>query len=313
MSNVSRRLVAIAAAAALIVTACGDDNAGDSASATRELEDVLGTVEVPERPERIIADSVSTLAHLWALGVVPIGAALPGGISTEYIDPAAGDVPNLVSEDGWTLNVEEILAAKPDLVVAIGADYNIENCERYKAATTTYCFTEQYDDEQQIKDMFTEVAIAVGRQDEAAAAIAAYDAKKADLAERIAATDLPNQMIGVVRFDSGGFIGIRTEPALAALGLHEPEWPPVGPSGYVELSLETLDVLNAADHLFITLDDDVDPAKVDAFQSPLWDLLEPVAAGQAYVVSAWNGADIPQLNRILDDIERALVVPAEAR
>jgi len=309
----ARRQFVVAAGAVLFLGGCGGGS-DDGAGGVVTLTDAMGPVSAPERPDRVVADSVSTMAHLWALGIVPIGAALPTGISPEYIDADADDVANLVADDGWTLNVEGTLAARPDLIVAIGADYNEENCERYKAALPTYCFRAGDDSEESVTTAFREIAAAVGRQEEADEAIAAYERRRDALAARVAAAGLGDRRAGIVRFDSGGFIGVRVDGAqtlLEALGFRAPEWPAVGPSGYVELSLENLSVLNAADILLVTLDDDVDPEKVPALRSPLWDRLRPVASGNAHVVSAWNGSDLPQLERILDEVESAVVAPAE--
>lgn len=314
VADVTRReFIAGGAAMALLLAACGGDDAGDDDDDVRRLEDALGPVDVPARPERVVADGVNTLGHLWALGIVPIAVAATEDVRPDYIGGGAADVPNLVADDGWTLNVEAVVAAQPDLIVATGAEWNVENCERYKAAVATFCYADEGDTEADAKETFVNIAIAVGREDEAADAIAAYDARKAELAERIAATDLPEQLVGVVRFDAGGFIGIRPDEAMvAAVGLSQPEWPEPNPeNGYVELSLETLEVLNAADVLLINLDDNVDPDKVDAFQSPLWDRLTPVVNGQAHIVGGWNGSNLRQFHRMLDDIEQTLVIPAE--
>ena len=94
---------------------------------------------------------------------------------------------------------------------------------------------------------------------------------------------------------------------LAGLGLAEPEWPPAGDSGYGELSLETLDVMNAADILFITTDDNVVIDDLEVFASPFWLDLEPVVNGRAHIVSAWNGYDLLQLRRVIEDVESALL------
>lgn len=313
-----RRLLAAGVVAALFLTACGNDppEPAPSAAGTREVTDVMGSVEVPARAERIVADSVSTLAHLWALGIVPVGAAVPVGISPEYIGEGVEQVPNLVSDDGWTLDVEQVIAADADLVVATGAGYNRKNCQRYKEAVTTFCFKDRLRSDESIMRMLNDIAAATGREGQADEAIAAYEAKKAELTERVGATDLTDQSVGLVRFDSGGFIGVRVEDTaadlLTELGMRVPDWRGKLIDGYLQLSLENLDTLNAADNLLITLDDDVDPAEVEAFSTPLWGFLEPVANDRAHIVSAWNGSDLPQFMKILDDIERSLVVPAES-
>lgn len=302
--------------AVLALTACGGSDAATEGE-TRSVEDAWETVEVPVEPSRVIADSVSTYAHLMSLGITPIAVALPVGISPEYIGPDAGDVDSVVAEDGWTIDVEEALALDPDLIVAVGADYNKENCDRYRQVAATFCFVETFETgtDEDIRATVRDLAAALGREDEAEAAIAAYDERVAELADRVAATDLVDQQVGIVRIDAGGFIGIRTgdlaNSSLAALGIGEPDWPAPTVDGYVELSLETLGLLDEADILLVTTDDDVIIEDSSVFTSPLWEQLDVVQEGRAHFVGAWNGFDMPQLMRILDDLETTLVEPAE--
>lgn len=306
---------ALVLAAGLLV-ACGDDR--DAEGELREVEDAFGPTQVPVEPQRILADSVSTYAHLMSLGVTPEAVAMPMGISPEYIAPDAGEITNVVADDGWTIDVEQAVGLDPDLIVGVGADYNEENCDRYREVTSTFCFVDYYDTltDEDIRNTLNGIAAAIGREDEAAQALADYDERLAALAERVAATDLPNHTIGVVRVDAGGFIGIRTDDwsisTIEGLGMSVPEWPEATVDGYVELSLETLEVLDQADILLVTTDDDVVIEESTVFQSPLWQNLDVVKDGRTHFVGAWNGSDLPQLNRVLDDLDRELVTPAEA-
>lgn len=170
----------------------------------------------------MVADSVSTYAHLVSIGITPVAVALPVGIS-------------------------------PDYIVAVGTDYNREYCDRYRAAVPTFCFREvtATGTDRDITDTVTGIAAALGRADQGAAAIAAYDARAAALRER-------------------------------------------------------------ADYLLVNADDDVDRAALELPASPLWSRLAVVLGGRVRGASAWNGGDLPQLHRMLDDVERTLVVPAEA-
>lgn len=279
-------------------------------TSTRTVTDFLGETTVPSQPQRVVADSVSIYAHLHALGVTPVAAALPAGISTAYFAPENDPIANVVADDGWTIDLEKVLTLDPDLIVAVGADYNSENCQRYRGATATYCFEEGYADTDEVKRRFLVLGAALGRSDQALDAISAYDATVAAARQRLAPKLGEIGSVGVVRFDSGGFIGVRRDDihnaVFDALGLTEPEWPPAGESGYVELSLETLTVLNAAQTLFVTTDDDVVVDKLKVFSSKVWQQVRPVAAGRAYFVSAWNGSDLPQLERMVDDVVSAV-------
>lgn len=319
-ASTRREFIAGAAAlSALVFAGCGDgarDGGGDAA--TRTLEDAFGETSIPADPQRIIADSVITYAHLVSLGITPVAVALPAGISAEYVSDDADEMTNVVSDDGWTVDVEEALAVGTDLIVAVGADYNLENCDRYREAVATFAYLDVFETntDQDIKDTLVGIAMALGREDEAAAAIAAYDERVVALTERIAATDLVDRRVGVVRIDVGGFIGIRTDGAgpalLNTMGLTQPEWPAPTVDGYVELSLETLEILDETDILLVNTDDDVVIEDSVVFRSPLWSQLAVVREERAHFVGAWNGGDLPQMERVLDDIERTLVEPAES-
>ncbi len=300
------------AVTALVAAGCGQEESTQAQEpTTHTVEDFLGKTTIPKRPERIVADSVSVYAALHALGVEPVGAALPEGISTEYFAPADDDIANVVADDGWTIGLERALALDPDLIVAVGADYNRDNCKRYRDAVATYCFVEGWESPEEIKERFLALGRAIGREDEAREAIDAYDAKVADAKEQLAPHLDEIGKVGIVRFGAPDFIGVRSDDIVqtvfASLGLDEPTWPKQGPSGYVELSMETLSVLDRVDTLFVTLDDDIDRDTFEVFDSPLWQSLEVVSEGRAHVVSAWNGADLPQLDRIVDDITGAVL------
>ncbi len=301
---------AVVALLLLVLAACQGSDTGAEGE-THEVDDALGVTEVPTHPERIIADSVDTYAVLASLGVTPVGVAIPGDISTEYIGEDADDVPDVTADDGWTVSLESALALDPDVIVATGAEYNLDNCERYRAAAPTYCFVDLWEDEAAIKEKVRQIGAAIGREPEAEEAIAGYEQRVDEFKTSFAGSDLNGLSAGVVRFDSSGFIGVRTgdivNSVLVGLGLEEPEWPPVGDSGYVELSLETLEELNAADILFVTTDDNVDIEALEVFTSPFWLELEPVVNGQAHFVSAWNGYDLLQLQKVLTEIEEALL------
>jgi iron complex transport system substrate-binding protein len=307
-------IVGAAALSAAMWAGCGEEQSAGEEPATRSVADAFGRTRIPSQPKRVIADAVSTYAQLVSLGITPIAVALPTGISPEYISEDADRMTNVVGEDGWTIDVERALTLKPDLILAVGADYNREHCERYDKVVATYCFEEVYSTgtDKDIKDTLAGIAMALGREDEAAAAIAAYDRRVAALRKRVQASPVAGGLVGIVRFDAGGFIGIRTGDAanavVASLGFEQPEWPKATVDGYVELSLERLDVLDRADILLVTTDDDVVREKVEAFKSPLWEQLEVVVrSGAVHFVGAWNGGDMPQLNRMLDDLEKALL------
>ena len=65
----------------IVLGACGDsgqqsekvvDQAGQQPAATRKFETVMGEIEIPKEPKRIVATQY--LGHLLTLGVKPVGA-----------------------------------------------------------------------------------------------------------------------------------------------------------------------------------------------------------------------------------------------
>ena len=261
----------------------------------------------------MIADSVSTYAQLVSLGMTPVAAAFPADISPDYAGGDLGRVENIVAEDGWTLNVERALTLEPDLIVAVGADYNRENCDRYRKATTTFCFEEIYETgtDADIKRTLAGIAVAVGREDEAADAIAAYDRRVAAVRKRMDAAGRSGAKVGLMRIDATGWMGIRTGDAgnavLKAVGLLAPDWPKPNADGYVELSQKRLGLLDRADDMLVNADDNVDVDKIEVLDTGLWKRLDVVRGDRVHLVSAWNGGDLPQLHRMLDDIEQTFL------
>jgi iron complex transport system substrate-binding protein len=314
-----REFVAGITLTVLALSGCGgdeDEPGAPAAPRTRTVQDAMGSTEIPNAPKRVIADSVSTYAQLVSLGITPIAVALPEGISPDYISADAGKMRNVVGDDGWTVDVERALELQPDLVVAVGADYNLENCERYRTALPTLCFKDVYTDgsADDVKATLDGIAAALGRKAEAQKAAAEYDRHLAEVREKVQASPLKDQRVGLLRFDKDGWAGIRTGDSgtavLSELGVQGPTWPKPTVDGYVEISEENLGLLDRADLLLVTTDDDVVVENLRMLKSPLWKRLAVVSEGRTRFVGAWNGGDLPQLHQILDDVEEKVLATA---
>lgn len=128
--DLTRRELIGGAVAAGLLAACGngsgsDQGAGQStataAKTTRSFVDARGvSVEVPDRPQRIVAlHDINAGAHLLSLGAPVVGIAersRPRADMTRYFDLSAIPTVGLVYEP----NVEAIAAARPDLIVGEG-------------------------------------------------------------------------------------------------------------------------------------------------------------------------------------------------
>ncbi|MEU7043612.1 iron-siderophore ABC transporter substrate-binding protein [Streptomyces varsoviensis] len=118
---------AIAVAAALSLTACGSDDKGTSDSAkadgakgdVRRVSDATGAqVEVPAAPKKVVVLSEMDLDSSLALGVKPVGLTAGRGQqgAPEYLKDKAQDIPVVGAVTGP--DVEKVLAAKPDVILA---------------------------------------------------------------------------------------------------------------------------------------------------------------------------------------------------
>ncbi len=115
---------AIAAVAALTLAACGAASAPDATADTVTYESEFGPVEIPAAPERVVSVDFYTPAALMDIGITPVGVVnsyftdLEGtAIPLEYSEPIREAGAQSIGEY-YELNLEAIVQAKPDLVLA---------------------------------------------------------------------------------------------------------------------------------------------------------------------------------------------------
>ena len=111
------------AAAALVLTACGGGSssatdASEAAAQETTVGTAYGDVTVPAEPERVVTLAESALDVSLAVGVTPVGttASRGGDSAPAYLGEGAADIPVVatVAEP----NLEAILEAQPDLILA---------------------------------------------------------------------------------------------------------------------------------------------------------------------------------------------------
>ena len=122
---------ALAVLAALSLSACGAEE--EPAAATTEadsaadtafpvvIEHSFGTTEIPAEPERVVTVGFNDQDFVLALGVTPVGTREYLGYDYEL--PAVGqdllDGEMLPTVGGEEINIEEVAALEPDLIVGI--------------------------------------------------------------------------------------------------------------------------------------------------------------------------------------------------
>jgi iron complex transport system substrate-binding protein len=178
-------LVALAALLMLLLAACGSPEPDEegSSDAFRVIKTAKGDIEIPERPERIVAIGFEA-SVLLDLGIVPVGMAAdaydPTGVPVYNREPVEGEEVELIDTSA-ELPYEKIAGLRPDLILA-GTYYDIDKVYDQLseiAPTVTYVKGSYVDTWQ---EQATLIGEATGKEAEAETAIARVSDRIAKIA-----------------------------------------------------------------------------------------------------------------------------------
>jgi iron complex transport system substrate-binding protein len=184
VSDTTRRQFLAIIGAAGLLSACSTSGSADAPAgpATRTVVHPLGTTEVPVAPARVVAlDRRSTLPHLLALGVSPVGALTHHSIIGTDFPPVVadqvGDVAVVPTGGGADEpGLEAVAALRPDLL--LGWSDGIEAVyPELSAIAPTVAIEMDFTD---ASVGLAAVARAVGREAEAEAVSAAFAQRLAE-------------------------------------------------------------------------------------------------------------------------------------
>lgn len=328
------RLASAALALVLTATACGG-TAGDNGAAghngaagdggdgkTRTVQTVLGDVDVPAKPKRVVVLWMPTVAPLTQLGVRPVGsvanASRPGGGLPEVLPDGydAGSItqvstiPNLEEVD-----LEKVASLDPDLVLGTAEPDSKPTATIRKLQAIAPTALLPWTGTGSWRAHLTDVAKAIGKEDQARTIQSAYDARVRELAGRIRPAPQETE-VSIVRVQKATELRFETPKSLPGqvlddLGFARPanQRKPDPGSDYISVSTERLADADA-DVLFLVLNSNNDqrPGENAAESSPLWPKLSVVRRGEAHVVdfADWGSPSYLGAERILDDVENAL-------
>ena len=279
----------------------------------REITHAMGVTDVPDNPQRIIVLTNEGTEALLAVGITPVGA-VKSFLGDPWYDHIAAEMADVtvVGEES-ALNLEAIAALQPDLI--IGNKTRQEKVYEQLSAIAPTVMAERLRGDWKINmALYTDAA---GKGAEGAAALAAFDARAAKLGGE--AGPLLEEQISLVRFMSGmtriyyndTFAGL----ILKQIGFHRP---PAQDNPFFadDVGKERIPDF-AGDRMFYfvyeTGDGAGDSQAADWTADPLWQNLDVVKAGKAYMVSdaIWNTAGgIIAANLMLDDLERFYDLPS---
>lgn len=312
-----RELMAGAFAAALLVGQSDSEDDGETPSPDqREIQDAFGTVQLPANPERVVAVRHHHIGNMLALGVTPIGIVAD---ASEFPFPghaeALAGVTNVRAETDWMLDIEKALALDPDVILEMsgqeGEPWNQETCDLAKNVAPTACFPYGYTTEDEIKQNMVDVGVVLGREDEAAEIIAAYDARVAELQPTIAEARMSDRPIAhVIWQGNGNFFVPVDRPSnmiLRGLGIPQLAFQADPSAGEVALSFENVEQLNEAYAVIVLLEGAGTREELEA--SPVWRLIEPAKNGRTLFLDGklWGWDYLPALMHMLDDVEQKLL------
>jgi iron complex transport system substrate-binding protein len=311
--------LALAASAAVALTACGssDDasttagtSASDAAAGPRTVQTAMGPVQITGAPERVVVLDTPELDLTTTLGITPVGtvkAAVGDGLPRYLADKAKG-IAN-VGEIGEP-NLVKIAQLKPDLILSS----KIRDEQRY-AQLTKIAPTVLTETPADWKPNVVTDAQALGKADEAKALLQQYEARAAALKAKL--PDAADTTVSVVRFLPGeirlyspkSFIGT----VLKDVGVQLPPAAEKATDINATLSLENLEQADA-DVLYTTTygpEEDTDAAQ--AKRLPAWKDIAAVKDGRVYDEpdDVWMlGIAIRGAGLVLDELEKTLPAPA---
>lgn len=221
----SSRLLALAAAFALTLSACGSSDAGepDSAGSTSGFEPVtiehaLGTTEITEAPERVVAWGWASADAAIALGVTPV--AIPkqsyGGDADgvlpwirEALEADGEEVPTILSETEEP-PYEEIAAADPDVILATYSGLTQEQYDLLEEIAPVVAYPDQ-PWSTPWREVVTTTGEALGKAEEAEKVLEDIDAEVDAAAEEH--PELAGRTVAAVADSAGTFYVYRdTDP-----------------------------------------------------------------------------------------------------
>lgn len=280
---------------------------GSGPVSAREITDAMGVTELPDNPQRVVVLTSEGTEALLALGITPVGAATSVGGDPwwPHITEQMGDAVSLGTESA--INLELLAALQPDLI--LGNKMRHEEIYPQLSTIAPTVLSERLRGDW--KENFRLYAEATGRADKGQEVIANYDARIADLREKLG--DRTQEEISMIRFLAGqiriyqldSFSGV----ILKDLGFHRPAIQNVEEFAIRTGKESILDM--DGDRIFYftfeTGNGEANTVEAEALADPLWQSLGAVKAGNVHKVDdgIWNTAGgVIAAGLMLDDIAR---------
>jgi iron complex transport system substrate-binding protein len=293
-------ITALAVAAGATACSSADTADGSAGEATRTVETVRGSIDVPDNPLRVVTLEPVELDTTVALGIVPVGTAVlseTAGVPA-YLGTEAADIATVGTVAEPT--IEDIAAAQPDLILGTETRH-AQYYDQLSAIAPTVFIASQSDP---WRDSVRFVGRVLGKEAKAEELLTAYDDRCAEIAEKHDTAGKTAQLIRprsgeLTLYGPSSFAGSTLECA----GFTTPPRPEWADEISVDLSPE-LAAQAAADLIVVTADDPSDPAAIPAsITANAAALPNPHAVDLSYWIT---GVGPMGGQTVLDDIDRIL-------
>ncbi|MFF2911365.1 iron-hydroxamate ABC transporter substrate-binding protein [Paenibacillus sp. NPDC057934] len=317
------------AALMVILSACGNNNAGNAANSAagsttapsaeataapsqgeeKTVTDAMGhQVIIPAKPQRVLASYLED--HLVTLGVTPVAQwSVPNGIQ-EYLSPELKDVPTI----SYDLPLEAVTSFAPDLII-VDSESAVQNglYDQYNKIAPTYVLGDALNKDW--RKALTTIGDLLGKSAEAAQAIKDYDQKAVEAKEKLASVAGGQSAAALWLVQKNFYLVDETrasgEVLYKDLGLASPnlvtEIPTDQRATWNPISLEKLSELKA-DHIFLVNSDKSDSSEI--LNSATWKSIPAVKSGHVYELSSnstWLYSGATADSKTIDDILKFLV------
>nr|WP_055502111.1 iron-siderophore ABC transporter substrate-binding protein [Nonomuraea pusilla] len=304
--------------AVLALASCGspaETTAPAASPAKITVRDAFGPVELPGPATRVVSLEWTYTEELLALGVTPVGVA-DKDLYNDWVT-AGPRIPATAADVGTRQepNLETIAALRPDLIVG-NADRLAGNIESLRSVAPVVAFRWNDPAKKQLvmmKESFRSLAGALGKDGEAAEALAGLDAATASAKEKLSAAGTTFALAYPAGGAGAATVTVFAKPSLASQILEEAgmtnAW--TGTADGDGLSTVGVEALTAlpADVRFLYVSPSADDTFVKLAGNKVWTGLPFVKAGHTYKLdpTPWLYGGPSSAEQLLDETVAALV------
>jgi hypothetical protein len=211
-------ITALAVAAGATACSSADTADGSAGEATRTVETVRGSIDVPDNPLRVVTLEPVELDTTVALGIVPVGTAVlseTAGVPA-YLGTEAADIATVGTVAEPT--IEDIATAQPDLILGTETRH-AQYYDQLSAIAPTVFIASQSDP---WRDSVRFVGRVLGKEAKAEELLTAYDDRCAEIAEKHDTAGKTAQLIRPRSGESGAFERASGERRRPVRRIHHP-------------------------------------------------------------------------------------------